>query len=365
MSSKRDNNLLSSGTSSTRTDSSSGGGGGGGSRTSSSAACVDNILNEFSTSLSRFKATHLFDFYDRSKTKSSSIGGNGHWYNFCNYNSTSSDGISAWQSSLDFLKAINLSRTFTSPSSTTRTDSGIDPSSSSSSSSKLDLYGRLGSLSSQLLSENRIINSVTNQLEEFFAAQFKVTTTGVFFGAVLGAAIATGVILGMMATAGAVSAASSEYVPWIFYRNTSSSTDTKHNNPDTSKSETTTSTSTPSSTSSVGNGSSLVLIQGNPLQEIGNTMNAVEQCEACLADVNNSLKAQGMTWKDNVRRVTAYLVSGECNGPTFRQALQKYDSAALNSNDKDAPSTAIVSILFVQQLEREDALVQVEVIASM
>ena len=303
-------------------------------------------------------------------------------------NNTTSDS-SSWLTSLDFLRTINLN-TMRRSNNTTSTK---DPSSSaaiptntgdgSSSSSLNAVYDRLGAISNQLVFENRLVTAISKQVTESFQKNLQFTATGVFLGAILGAAVATGVMIGMMATTTAI--ANSEYLPTIYSKmvrfwnrkalDNSKSTAKRKEERGT---DSTTPTSGPtashrSSTCCVSTGST-VIVQGNIPPSAIPSSNPKEQCEACLEEVANTLNRHGLTWMA-VQRVTAYLVSGKCDAPTFRTALQDCtrnsfpqqqngDYNGSSSRTSSSSPLPLVSIVFVQQLEQQDAMLQIEVIAS-
>lgn len=350
------------------------------SRSSSSENCTgaDKILSDMTKSFTTFKGTTVFDFYDSTWNKINwgicgayATAGS---HNTSNTAATSSDS-SIWLSSLDFLKTINL-QTLSNLNMKNRTSNagvstagGTAVGDSSTGQSSLDVvYDRLGNLSNQLVYENRLVKEVSKQITDSFNRNLQITTTGVLFGALLGSAIATGVIIGTIATTSAI--ANSEYVPLLYKRvlrfwnrvakdhMKKIQDDTEKKEEDLSKDESSESiTGASFSSSSVSTGST-VIVQGNPTG-ITAKQTADEQCRTCLQGVAHSLESRGLTWRD-VHRVTAYLVTGKCDGATFRHALA--ETTTTENNDKS--SSQIVSVLFVQQLENEDAILQVEVLAS-
>lgn len=78
------------------------------------------------------------------------------------------------------------------------------------------------------------------------------------------------------------------------------------------------------------------------------------QCEECFRSVEASLSKNRLSWSD-VRKLTVFLVLGECNIHTVRGVMEEYPFP------KDR---AVTTFLFVQRLEIEHAVVQMEVIAA-
>lgn len=78
------------------------------------------------------------------------------------------------------------------------------------------------------------------------------------------------------------------------------------------------------------------------------------QCEECFRSIEASLSKNLLGWSD-VRKLTVFLVSGECDIHTVRGVMEEYPFP------KDR---AVTTFLFVQRLEIEHAVVQMEVIAA-
>jgi len=303
--------------------------------------------------------------------------------------------------SMDYLKAINLKSFYTSPSSDSRV--GATTTSNSDGNNNSSIYDMvLGSISpSQLLLENQIVTSITTQLEAkwnaYLTNTLQATTMGIWVGAILGAAVATGVMIGMVAVMGAAANSSAYSKMARQWQNAMTRTylnlmgHNKRGAVDTSKGtaaqdeqsdekekmklqpddgaptadnvSSTGSTTAMTSATSVSSHGPLVILQGNP---DNTSKNSTDQCQSCLDSIHADLQTRyGMSWK-HVRRLTAYIVAGRCEAHAFRRVLQEYTARATADADAADAITALplVSILFVQQLEDENALVQVEAIAT-
>ena len=290
----------------------------------------------------------------------------------------SSSSFLLWRPSLDFLKAINISN-LGGRTATTGEASSNGIAAATTKSSSLDLYERMGNISSQILAEGRIISSVSQQLEDkvaqFVTETLQVTTTGVFLGAVVGAAVATGVMVGMMSmlATGVVGGESMAYL-YRFWRpakvttptTTTTTTTTKKEDHKDSPKQTAPSSQTALTTSVVTTGP-LFILQANPTTATATTTTtthdedtAEKQCVSCLQHLEASLTQQDMVWED-VRRLTVYLVSGRCDAKTFRNTFQTYYSGGGGGGGGEQP---LISILFVQQLEDPAAMLQIEAMAS-
>ncbi|CAB9502631.1 expressed unknown protein [Seminavis robusta] len=299
-----------------------------------------------------------------------------------NQTTTTDKSSFSWLSSLDYVKSISIDMALPPQSSTTT--SNTSSATTTGPSYSQGMYERFGNFS-EVLAETRIASSITQQLEEsltsFMTDTLRVTTTGVFVGAVVGAAVATGVMVGMMAAMGAM--ASSEYVPWIYRklssllltaRPPSNSHDSpspkppkeaKEKKPASDESSSASSDSSAvliasSSTSTAVANGPLVILQGHPACADTTTTSAKDQCLSCLEQLAANLRNQSLAWQD-ICRLTVYLVSGKCDASTFRAALQHHLSSLLSNTSNQEP---LVTILFVQQLESENAVIQVEAMAS-
>ena len=212
---------------------------------------------------------------------------------------------------------------------------------------------------------------------------------------ILGAAVATGVMIGMVAVMGAAANSSAYSKMARQWQNAMTRTylnlmgHNKRGAVDTSKGTTaqdeqsdekekilhpdvasiadnvssTGSTTAMTTATSVSSHGPLVILQGNP---DNTSKNLTDQCQSCLDSIHADLQTRyGMSWK-HVRRLTAYIVAGRCEAHAFRRVLQEYTARATADADAADAITALplVSILFVQQLEDENALVQVEAIAT-
>lgn len=83
---------------------------------------------------------------------------------------------------------------------------------------------------------------------------------------------------------------------------------------------------------------------------------AEDQCRQCLDSLLCELgkKLMGL---QHVRRLTAYLVTGSCEASTFRSILTKEYPVSLDH--------LVLSVMYVQRLETDGAVVQVEALASL
>ena len=253
----------------------------------------------------------------------------------------------------------------------------------------------MGSLSDGILAEGRIVASVTKQLEQkmskFLTETLQVTSMGVFFGAVVGSAVATGVIVGMLSvaavtTSGIVIAGGStgsgttdggsgreaqkpnkySSLPRLLYKciprylvgqqgapsnsvtGIVDSKESPNQSTDTQQPEQAKTASAVEISSTIAAGP-LVMLQAHP---VTTHIDATAQCSSCLEQLEASLTHHGLVWVD-IRRLTVYLVSGRCNATTFRNTLDKM-------NLQHQP---LISILYVQQLEDEDVVLQIEAMA--
>jgi len=98
----------------------------------------------------------------------------------------------------------------------------------------------------------------------------------------------------------------------------------------------------------------IIIIRGDVHPFRGIHIRSIEQCRECLDRIGVLLSKQSLGWQ-HVRKMTAYLVSSKCTAVDFRAVMNEYPFPKDNS---------ITTVLFVQELEMEHAVVQVEVIAS-
>ena len=99
--------------------------------------------------------------------------------------------------------------------------------------------------------------------------------------------------------------------------------------------------------------SKIILIQGLPF--MNHQRNEIisdpeHQCDDSLNMINLALGKNSMTWS-NVARLSVYLVEGKCNPGLFRARLKEF------------PFSGMLSIIFVHRLEDETAVVQLEALA--
>jgi len=75
-----------------------------------------------------------------------------------------------------------------------------------------------------------------------------------------------------------------------------------------------------------------------------------DQCRQCLDSVTVILGKHMFSWP-NVRNMNVYLVTGSCSAKVFKSVLSDYPLS---------PETTIVSILYVQSVENEASCIQIE-----
>jgi len=339
-----------------------------------------------------------------------------------NSNSKNGNDTSWFLSSAELLRAMKMDTFFRStvaaegaaPVSPTSSSSSSSPSSSLSSSSTTlsllpDIYERMNIMSQQMLSENRIVTNITRQLEEawnnWFNQTMQVGSTGLVVGAVVGAAVATGIMLGMISVAASVvisrsgsmdsssssssniisnscSNSTSEMSSWLnwFLRRhqTSDRSSTKmlskendkHDDKSAAAATTTTTTTAAAAATSVATGH-LIILQAHP----GTATISLEdtsterQCQSCLQQLDEQLVQHNVQWRD-LRRLTVYLVSGRCEAKVLRKGFQDYQQIQQQQQQHHhhhpvvQDSIPVLSILYVQQLEDEKAVIQIEALAS-
>lgn len=317
---------------------------------------VEAILNDMSSSFASCKSSSLFRFYQESCKKKGECSIN--WTSNTIAPSTASPSNGSCSNCSSWLPSGNFWSTTTS--------NFASNGAATTASSDTDV-GYASATLNQLLIENRMISHVTQRLEERFTNfmannTMQITTTGIFLGALAGAAVATGVIMGMMAAG----AAASDYVPQFMQllkrsrrrrtigKGSSKPSIQEHQNIDPPTPEDRETTNTQKSTSVVSANGPLVIVQAHPSSSL--TTTAREQCQSCLQNIESELP-EGLQW-NHVRRLTVYLVSGKCHASTFRRVLEEYN------NHNNNTSSMMVSVLYVQQLEEEAAVLQIEAMAS-
>jgi hypothetical protein len=119
----------------------------------------------------------------------------------------------------------------------------------------------------------------------------------------------------------------------------------------------------------------LSIIQAKPLlTEQTKSTPAEDQCRECLDLVTVSLGKRRLLW-DDVLKITAFLVIGQCEAAVFREILKEYpmciDENENGSNEKSLKSISVderrvcsISVLYVQRLEDERASVQIEALVQ-
>ena len=99
--------------------------------------------------------------------------------------------------------------------------------------------------------------------------------------------------------------------------------------------------------------SKIILIQGFPFtnhQRNEALFDPEQQCDNSLNMINLALGKNSMIWSD-VARLTVYLVEGKCDADLFRSRLREF------------PFSGMISLIFVHRLEDEAAVVQLEALA--
>eukprot|EP00554_Chaetoceros_debilis_P011027 CAMPEP_0194112036 /NCGR_PEP_ID=MMETSP0150-20130528/10883_1 /TAXON_ID=122233 /ORGANISM="Chaetoceros debilis, Strain MM31A-1" /LENGTH=373 /DNA_ID=CAMNT_0038801607 /DNA_START=253 /DNA_END=1374 /DNA_ORIENTATION=+ len=119
----------------------------------------------------------------------------------------------------------------------------------------------------------------------------------------------------------------------------------------------------------------LSIIQAKPLStEQTKIPPAEDQCRECLDLITVSLGKRRLLW-DDVLKITAFLVIGQCEAAVFREILKEYpiciDENENGSNEKSSKSVSLderrvcsISVLYVQRLEDEAASVQIEALVQ-
>lgn len=181
-------------------------------------------------------------------------------------------------------------------------------------------------------------------------------------GAAMGAAVATGISIGVLAMSGMLRL-TRDYVPllyqWALQRTKSNSSklnaiqyDSSVNGRDAGMNGPP--SSPPESQVSVirkGTPDELVILKGSAKHLSHSNLG---QCRECLDAVSASLSKQAMAWS-HVKRVSVFLVADRCDAGMFRNVLSEYPLDQ---------SSSIVSCMYVQRLEQADAMVEIEVLAA-
>jgi enamine deaminase RidA (YjgF/YER057c/UK114 family) len=94
--------------------------------------------------------------------------------------------------------------------------------------------------------------------------------------------------------------------------------------------------------------------EGKATTSVDHDTIAANQCRDCFDSIEASLSKHLLSWSD-VRKLTVFLVTGECDVNTVRVVREEYPFP------KDH---AITTFLYVQRLEIEHSVVQMEVIAA-
>jgi hypothetical protein len=220
----------------------------------------------------------------------------------------------------------------------------------------VDLFNFSDFLKGEIKSSPSLSSRVEQMIVEHLAA--------ITIGCAVGAAVMTGACVGIFATSGMLRVVPSLY-QWVLSKRRRLQTRFNQIQDDSSNplpreqsagenSRTATATAvTNVSVIRAGSQGQFVLLKGT-VQNDPASSSSLEQCRQSLDSVSALLSKQDMAWRD-VKRLTAYLCTDRCEGTTFRQALSEYPLTV---------SSSIVSLMFVQRLEQESAVVEIEVLAS-
>lgn len=171
--------------------------------------------------------------------------------------------------------------------------------------------------------------SLTNKIEAIVKQYFSAIT----LGACLGAAITTGLIVGIYACSNFISILGfSNEKPWythLFFRNNHRS-------------------------NSKENEINIFLSVPNPqLQD--NFQSSEEQCRECIQNLALYLVSNNKTWH-HVRKITVFLCVEKCSSQIFRKVWNDH----MESKRKIEAERIVLIIVFVQRHEVENAVVQLE-----
>ena len=213
--------------------------------------------------------------------------------------------------------------------------------------------------SKYLQTDVKVSTSFSSRLEQLMSEYLAAITVG----AAMGAAVATGISVGILAMSGMLRL-TRDYVPllgrWAFQRTKSNSSnkpnaiqyDSSANNGGANG----TLSSPPESQVSVirkGTPDQLVILKGCAKHHLSQS-SCLDQCRECLDAVSVSLSKQSMAWS-HVKRVAVFLVTDRCDAGMFRNVLSEYPLDQ---------SSCIVSCMYVQRLEQAHAMVEIEVLAA-
>jgi hypothetical protein len=208
-------------------------------------------------------------------------------------------------------------------------------------------FGELGSLN---INDLPLVSSWSSYADRMMSEYIRALT----LGCVIGAAVATGASVGLLAASG-ILRARNQYVPVLYgwfaricgADETTTTSDPDFDATDNNRSQTDDVAQAQVAIVSSGNSKSASLVL---LKTSGSA-----RCEKCLDDVFVLLSKNGATWK-TVRQLSVYLVSPGIIEPShFRQALKGYPV------DADA---CIVSTRFVQRLEDVHSMIEIEALAT-
>mmetsp|Transcript_65405 Transcript_65405/g.77422 ORF Transcript_65405/g.77422 Transcript_65405/m.77422 type:complete len:319 (-) Transcript_65405:195-1151(-) len=103
----------------------------------------------------------------------------------------------------------------------------------------------------------------------------------------------------------------------------------------------------------VGEAGPFTIIRGDVKPFRGVPVSSINQCRECLDSLGVLLGKHDLRWND-VRKLTVYLMVDQCNASVFRNVLREYPLPTKN---------VVTTVLYVQRLEDEYAVVQVEAFA--
>lgn len=187
------------------------------------------------------------------------------------------------------------------------------------------------------------IPSATSSLSTKEALSSRIDTiVGKYFsavavGACIGAAITVGIIFGAAASSTLISSLKYHNKRWSLFDFFGAK----------------------ATNSSVSN-SVLVILSQPDIKKIQN-IGSKEQCRSCIIDLAENLAKNNLGWQ-SVRKITIYMVSEKCEVDDFKSVWNQYHTEnsdnAINQYEK-----IMLLIIFVQRLEMEDAVVQLETLA--
>jgi hypothetical protein len=263
---------------------------------------------------------------------------------------------------LDFSSGISpsMNKAISSSTTTTKTTTGStstpDATTSGTFYKNLLAGDSLDLFSKYLQTDVKVSTSFSSRLEQLISEYLAAITVG----AAMGAAVATGISIGVLAMSGMLRL-TRDYVPllyqWALQRTKSNSS--KPNaaiqyDSSANGGMNVTPSSPPESQVSVirkGTPDQLVILKGCAKHLSHSNL---DQCRECLDAVSALLSKQAMAWS-HVKRVAVFLVADRCDAGMFRNVLSEYPLDQ---------SSSIVSCMYVQRLEQTHAMVEIEVLAA-